>query len=422
MDRKIAEFLDNSVTAFGAVKSIKEELINNGYKELDGKIIKGGKYFVTRNDSSIIAFNVGNTFNNPGLMIAASHTDCPSFKLKPNPIIKTDLGVKLNVEGYGDFLTRAWFDRPLSLAGRVMVKTEDGIKSINYCDDKPFCIIPSMAPHLARELEDKKVDLAVDMLPIVSLNKEYDFKAFLGFKLSVKKEDILGFDLYLYPVLKTYYWGENDEFITSHHIDNLECAYTTLMGFIDNFNDENINIYASFDNEEVGSLTRQGADSDFLYLTINRICDDLGLNYSELVKNGMLLSCDNAHGIHPNHPELYDKNNSCELNKGVVIKYNANQSYTSDSLSSSLLIDLMKKNNIDYQVYANKTGIRGGSTLGNLNNRHVSIMSIDIGLAQWAMHSAIETAGSKDIETMIKLVKCFYNSKLIINNNTYSLK
>ena len=421
MNKDILKFLDQSPTAFGAVKSIKEILIEKGYKELKDKIEKGKKYYVVRNDSSIIAFNVGKKLKNPSLLISASHTDCPTFKLKPNPIIKSELGAKLNVESYGGLLTRAFFDRALSLAGRVMVKGKNGISSINYKDEKPFCIMPAMAPHLYRGGEDKKADVAVDMVPFVSLNKDFDFNNYLASNLKKKKEDIVGFDLYLYPLDKAYIWGENNEFITSGHIDNLECAYTTLMGFVDNFNDENINIYASFDNEEVGSLTRQGADSDFLYATINRICNDLKLNYDKLVENGMLLSCDNAHGIHPNHPELYDKDNSPVLNGGVVIKFNANQSYTSDSLSSSLLMELMRKNKVDYQLFSNKTGLRGGSTLGNLSTRHVSIMSVDIGLAQWAMHSVVETAGSKDVDTMIKLIKCFYKSHLTVKDNCYRL-
>lgn len=422
MSKELIKFLNDSPTAFGAVNSISNILNKKGYKELGKeKIKKGGKYFITRNDSSIIAFNVGKKLENPSLQICASHTDCPSFKLKPNPIIKSEYGARLNVEVYGGILTRPWFDRPLSLAGRVMVNTKEGIKSINYIDEEPFCIIPSMAPHLNREGEDKKANVATDLVPVVSLDKDFDFNDYIAKKIKTKKNDIFGFDLYLYPLDKGYTWGKNNEFITSGHIDNLECAYTSLMGFVDNFNDENINIYASFDNEEVGSLTRQGADSDFIEIVIQRICDDLKLDYTDLLNNGILLSCDNAHGIHPNHTELYDRDNAPVLNKGVVIKYNAAQSYTTDSLSAALFMKLLKDNKLDYQVYANKTGIRGGGTLGNINSRHVSIMSVDIGLAQWAMHSPIETCGSKDVDTMIKACKCFYKAHLTCKKNTYKL-
>lgn len=421
MIKDLIEFIDNSPTAFGAVESIKNILIENGYEQLKNIIEKGKKYYITRNDSSIIAFNVGKKLKDPALHICASHTDCPTMKLKPNPIIEGKYGCRLNVEQYGGMLTRAWFDRPLSLAGRVIINNKDNLISKVYIDKEPFCIIPSMAPHLKHELEDKKADIAVDMVPVISLQDKYDFYNYLSKKLKVKKEDIMGFDLYLYPLDKGYVWGEKKEFFTIGHIDNLECAYTTLMGFINNFNDDNINLYASFDNEEVGSLTRQGADSDFLYQTLLRICNDLSLDYQSLLDHGMMLSCDNAHGVHPNHPELYDLNNGPVLNGGVVIKYNARQSYCTDSLSAALLKTILKTNKIPYQEYANKTGIRGGGTLGNLSNRHVSILSVDIGLAQWAMHSPIETAGVKDVEYMVKTIKQFYKRHLIVKGDKYQI-
>ena len=423
MIKKLIEFIDEHKTAFGATSGIKKILEENGYELLDKKKIeKGKKYYITRNDSSIIAFNVGKKLNDPSLHITASHTDCPSFKLKPNPIIVSDGVIKLNVEGYGGGLRRPWFDRPLSLAGRVIINSKSKVKSVAFKDDEPFCMIVSVAPHLNREIEEKKPDLLIDMAPIVSLDKDYDFNNYLAKKLKVKKEDILGFDLYLYPIQKGFIWGNKDEFFTIGHIDNLECAYTSLMGFINNINDDNINIYASFDNEEVGSLTRQGADSDFLSVVLDRICDDLKLNEEELIKQGILLSCDNAHGLHPNHPELYDKNNAPLLNKGIVIKYNAAQSYTTDSLSAALFKKVLDLKKIPYQYFANKTGSRGGGTLGNISNRHVSIISVDIGLAQWAMHSPVETAGCKDVKYMIDGIKAFYKSHIKLNSdNTYSI-
>ena len=423
MVKKLIEFIDEHKTAFGATSGIKKTLEENGYELLDKKKIeKGKKYYITRNDSSVIAFNVGKKLNDPSLHITASHTDCPSFKLKPNPIIVSDGVIKLNVEGYGGGLRRPWFDRPLSLAGRIIINSKSKVKSVEFKDDEPFCMIVSVAPHLNREIEEKKPDLLIDMAPIVSLDKNYDFNNYLAKKLKVKKEDILGFDLYLYPIQKGFIWGNKDEFFTIGHIDNLECAYTSLMGFINNFNDDNINVYASFDNEEVGSLTRQGADSDFLSVVLDRICDDLKLNEEELIKQGILLSCDNAHGLHPNHPELYDKNNAPLLNKGIVIKYNAAQSYTTDSLSAALFKKVLDSKKIPYQYFANKTGSRGGGTLGNISNRHVSIISVDIGLAQWAMHSPVETAGCKDAKYMIDGIKAFYKSHIKLNSdNTYSI-
>ena len=424
MEKEMIDFIYNSPTAFNAVDNIKSILKKKGYTELfekdEYKLKKGGKYFVSRNGTSIIGFNIGKKLVKPSLHICASHTDCPSFKLKPNPIIKTKDGIKLNAEKYGGALVRPWFDRPLALAGRVMVNSNSAVEARTFIGDEPFCILASVAPHLNREIEDKKIEPAIDLVPIVSLRDDFDFNKYLSSKLKIKEKDLLGFDLYLYPFEKGYVWG-NKEFITSFHIDNLECAYTSLMGFIDNFNDNNINVFASFDNEEVGSLTRQGANSDFLENNLKRICDGLKIDYNQLIAKGIMLSCDNAHGLHPNHPELYDKDNAPVLNGGVVIKYNANQSYTSDSLSASLFKKLLSDKKIKYQVFANKTGVKGGSTLGNISNSHISLISIDIGLAQWAMHSPIETCGYEDVETMIKATSSFYKAHLDINGDKYSL-
>jgi len=422
MVKNLIKFINESPSAYGATNSIKQVLLDNAYEPLTNKTIETGKkYFITRNDSSIIAFNVGKKIKNPSLHICASHSDCPSMKLKPNPIIKTDFGIKLNVEEYGGMLRRPWFDTPLSLAGKVTIQKKNAITTKLFIDDQPFCIIPSMAPHLNHNIEDSRPDLLVDMAPIIGLDKDYDFNNYLAKKLKINKTEILGFDLYLYPLQQGYTWGKNNELFSVGHIDNLECAYTTLMGFINNFNDNNINLYACFDNEEVGSLTRQGADSDFLYLILNRICKDLDLDYQELLEQGIMLSCDNAHGIHPNHPELYDTKNAPKLNEGIVIKYNAAQSYCSDSLSAGVIQAILKEKKIPYQVFANKTGKRGGGTLGNISNRHVSILSVDIGLAQWAMHSPIETAGSKDVNYMINFIKAFYKKHIIINDNNISI-
>lgn len=423
MTEKLIKFIDESPTAFGAVESLKKRLEADGFQPLkDDTVRKNGKYYVTRNGSGIIAFTIGNDLKDVSLHVSASHTDCPSLKLKPDPILKSEEGIRLNVEQYGGMLKRPWFDRPLSLAGRVTVNTGNKIASRLFIDEEPFCIIPSMAPHLERGIEAKEVDLRVDLAPVVSLDKDYDFYAYLASKLALNKEDILGFDLYLYPLQKGYIWGKDKEFFTCGHIDNLECAYTTLIGFLNSKNKRNINVWASFDNEEVGSSTIQGADSDFLELTLKKICEDLKLNYRSLLERGFLLSCDNAHGIHPNHPELYDTHNAPKLNQGVVIKYNASQSYVTDSLSAALFKKLLNDNQIPYQVFANRTGTRGGSTLGNISNSHVSLLSADIGLAQWAMHSPVETAGSRDVQYMIDAITAFYNAHLTVHEDgAYSI-
>lgn len=424
--KEMMKFLDESVTAYQAIDNLKKELLQNKYEELDEKkeykLLKGHKYFITRNGTSIIAFNIGKKLDEPSLQIAASHSDCPSFKIKPEAFIFDNNYLKLNTEVYGGPIYYPWLDRALGIAGRVVIKNKDSLKTINYKTDNPFCVIPSVAIHQNRDV-NKGIDLnpQIDLLPLVSLEKG-DLKDFLAKELKTKKDDIKGFDLYLYPMDKAFNWGLKKEFITSFHIDNLECAYTSFKAFLNNFNDNNINVYCSFDNEEVGSLTRQGADSDFLNATILRIASALKLDYYSLVSSGMLLSCDNGHALHPNHPEKSDPVNRPLINKGVVIKYNANQSYTSDGITSAIFSNLLDGKKIPYQYFANRSDSKGGSTLGNISNSHISILSIDIGLAQLAMHSPMETAGVKDIDYMIDAIKQFYKAHLTIKGDTYSLK
>lgn len=423
MVKDLVKFLDESPSAFCAASSIKKRLEEKGYQRLgNGKIEKGKKYYLVRNDSSIIAFNVGKRLNDPSLHITASHTDSPLFKLKPQPLIKEKGSVRFNIETYGGMLLRPWFDRPLKLAGRVILNKDDKLCNVIFDGKEPLCMIPSMAPHLNRTREEGKIEVGKEMYPIITLGEDFDLDEYLSSKLDCDKDEILGFDLYVVPCEKGYIWGKDEEFFTSNHIDNLECAYTTLMGFIDNFHDDNINIYCSFDNEEVGSRTRQGADSDLLQGILSRLCKDLDLDEQRLVEKGMMLSCDNAHALHPNYADLYDLNNAPIMNEGVVIKYNASQSYTTDSLSGALLKTILKRNEIPWQVFANKTGTRGGGTLGNISTSHVSIMSADIGLGQWAMHSPIETAGSKDVNYMVDLIKAFYQSHIDIDEQgNYSI-
>ena len=421
----ILNLLNNSQSSFQVIENIEKRLIKEKYEKLDeGKeylIQKGHKYYVVRNGSSIIAINVGKKLSKPSLLISASHSDCPSFKIKPEAFIFGKDYLQLNTEVYGGALLNPWLDRPLSIAGRVLIDN-NGIKSVNFVDDEPFCIIPSVCIHFDRNAnKGKELNPQIDLLPLASL-KNNDFNSYLRKKLNLKKGTIVSYDLYLYPLTEAINWGMNHEFLSSYHIDNAECAYTTLEGFVNTFNENNINVYACFDNEEVGSLTRQGAASDFLKVTIERISKSLNVDYYSLIANGFMLSCDNAHSVHPNHPELSDPKNRPEMNKGVVIKQNANQSYTSDGLSIALFKSLLDKAKVPYQFFTNRSDIRGGSTLGNISNGNVSLLAVDIGLAQLAMHSCFETAGIKDIDYMIKAVNAFYKSTLTIANGTYTLK
>lgn len=423
MINELIDFINESPTAFNATKTCVSMLEENGYEKLlNNKIQKGGKYYITRNDSSVIAFNVGKSLKDPSLQIVASHGDMPALKLKPNPIHKTKNGVGLNIETYGGIMLRPWFDRPLSLAGRVVINDKDKIVSKNFIGDEAFCIIPNMAIHLNREIDNKPLNIPNDITPIVTLNEDFDFNDYLSKKLKIKKENILSFDLYLYPLQKAYTWS-NNELISSNHLDNLESVFVSLIGFVNNFNDENINVFAMFDNEEVGSLSMMGADSDFLKMVLEKISTDLKIDYYSLLRQGMMVSFDAAQAYHPNHPELYDVENAPFINKGLAVKFNANQSYTSSSLSYAIFSKLLKDHNIPYQTYSNKTGLRGGSTLGKISSRHVSILSIDIGLPILSMHSSVETGGTKDIETSIDALSIFYKSHLKIDNeNNYTIK
>ena len=320
-------------------------------------------------------------------------------------------------------LCSTWFDRPLSIAGRVIVKENNKIisKLVNF--DKNIVSIPSVAIHFNRNANDNATySLAVDMFPTLSSSKT-SFKSYLATYNNLDESSILSYDLFLYNRQEGYFWGIDDEFMSSSKLDDLQCAYTTLMGFIKSENKHNVSVYCCFDNEEVGSSTRQGANSTFLYDTLLRISTALNVSiddhYKALAKSFMV-SADNAHAVHPNHPELTDSLNTVYMNKGIVIKFNASQSYTSDAISSAIFTSICKNVDVPTQVFTNKSNIRGGSTLGNISATHVSVMSIDIGLAQLAMHSAMETSGTTDNEYMVKAIKEYYESYLAIDeNNSY---
>lgn len=423
MINDFVNFLNESPVAYGATKSIVETLKKNGYEEFrNQQIEKGKKYYVSKNNTCVIAFNVGKDLSDPSLHLVASHTDCPCLKLKPQPIHKGKNAIQLNIEPYGGMLMRTWIDRPLSLAGRVMVDEGDRISTKILIDKKPFCIIPSMAIHLNHESDSKPLSIPADVTPLVTMNREFDFNEYIASKIGADKDSILSFDLFLHTTENAYLWGVSDEFVSSSQMDNLQSVYVSLQGFINSFNDNNINVFAAFDNEEVGSTTRQGANSDLLKNLLKRICKNVGINYYWLINQGMMVSFDSAQAAHPNHPEMYDGDNVPELNKGICVKFNASQSYTTDSISYAIFTKLLKRNNIPYQVYANKTGVRGGSTLGGISNSHIPLISIDVGLPLLSMHSCMETGGAYDVESSVEAVKRFYEAHLQVDPDTnYSI-
>ena len=427
--KDLMNFLDSSVTMFHAINECEKVLKDSGYiylPENEKWNIRAGKYYTKRNSSSLIAFDIAN--GDYHFQISAAHSDSPTFKLKDRPIIESNGYLKLNVEAYGGMIDATWLDKPLTLAGRVMVDTGCGIETRLLYIDKDLLIIPNVPIHFNREINKGfAFNNQVDMLPVFSAGNlsEADFDKMLAKELGVKPEAILAKDLYLVNRQKATVIGYDNELISSGRLDDLECVYTSLLGFIEAMNNDHINVFAVFDNEEVGSVTKQGAMSTFLVSTLNRINKALGKSdedYYRAIAKSMLISCDNAHAIHPNHPELFDVKNRPVLNKGIAIKESANQKYTTDAFSRAVLKKILDKNNIPYQTFANRSDIMGGSTLGNLSNTAVSMNAVDIGLPQLAMHSAYETAGAKDVEYAIEALSAFFETNIDIKDDKVSLE
>ena len=343
MNKGLFDFIKASPTAYHAVANIKEELKALGFTELcEGlkwNIKKGKGYFVSRNGSSLISFKVPEG-DFSGFMIAASHSDSPAVKIKENPELKDKYYVRLSVEKYGGMIDSTWLDRPLSIAGRVLVKSNEGVSTRLVDFKEPCALIPNVAIHLNRKVnEGVSLNAAVDMLPMFNL-AECESKGLMSNVaeiLNVSEEDILSADLMLYNCEKSTEWGD---FISAPRLDDLQCVFASLKAFENSKAIESIPVLAVFDNEEVGSRTKQGADSTFMSSVLKKLCSALGLtesDFADKLADSMLLSCDNAHGVHPNHPEMTDANHQCILNGGVVIKFNANQSYCTDGLSAAVL-------------------------------------------------------------------------------------
>lgn len=422
VSNNLLEFIQKCPSVFHVVNNIKEELKLNDFIELqEGKkwnIEYGKKYYVTRNSSSIIAFKVGKDLDDYSFNIIASHCDSPTFKIKDNYNIEVNKKyIQLNTEKYGGMIYSTWFDRPLSVAGRIIEKNNNQYvtKLINI--DKDILLIPNVAIHLKKDINSNlKYNEQIDLLPLYgTLENKIDFMDIVAEYGGVEKHNIISSDLFLYNRMKPSIWGISGDFISSPKLDNLQCVYSTLNGFLNGENSKSINVYSCFDNEEVGSGTKQGAASTFLEDTLKRINDCLGKTNEEYLcslASSFMISADNAHAVHPNHPEISDPTNRVYMNQGIVIKHNANQKYTTDGISSAIFKEYCNKSDVPYQNYTNRSDVPGGSTLGNIASSKVSIKMVDVGLAQLAMHSSYETAGLKDTYYMIKVVEEFFNSHL----------
>ena len=420
--QELLDFIQKSPTAFHAVDTIAKELDGKGFTPLiEGErwtLEKGRGYYVTRNDSSILAFYIGRELTNYSFSVVAAHSDSPTFKLKENAELEAANKhyMQLNTEGYGGMLCAPWFDRPLSIAGRVLVREGESFVTRLLTIDRDLVMIPNVAIHMNRQVNDGfAYNKQVDMLPLFGGpdTKKGDLKKLIAQELGVSEGDIFGSDLYLYNRVPGVIWGANGEYVSSGRLDDLQCAFSGLKALENGCHEKSVSVLAIFDNEEVGSGTKQGADSTMLSDVLRRINAALGYDdeeYNRAVASSFLLSADNAHAVHPNHPEKTDATNCVYMNEGVVIKSHAGQKYTSDGVSIAVFKHLAEKAGVPVQFFANRSDAAGGSTLGNIAMAQVSMNAVDIGLPQLAMHSAYETAGVKDTGYMIDVMSEFYRS------------
>ena len=419
---ELMDFIQDSPSCYHVVANAATMLENAGAKRLDEKekfdIEAGHCYFTVRNSSSLIAFRMPEG-RPTGYSIVAAHTDSPSFKIKENPEISTgDLYTTLNVEAYGGMLMAPWFDRPLSIAGRAFVKEKEGRISerlVNF--DKDLCQIVNLCIHQNREVnKGYEYKVQKDLLPIIALgDKETTLRDIVAEELEIDPENLLDTELFLYNRMKGSIWGLDDEFFSCPKIDDLMCAFSALKAFVsaEDSDSSRIQMVALFDNEEVGSTTKQGANSDFLRQTVHRIGCAQGWDYDKrcaVQAASFMLSADNGHSMHPNYPEKCDPTNKPLINGGVLIKYAGNQKYTTDAFSASWLKNILQNAQVPYQLFFNNSNFVGGGTLGNISTSQFSIPTVDIGAAQLAMHSPYETAGTKDTINLTEGMRAFYKA------------
>ena len=427
MDQKITElcaFLDASHSVYHAQAYLGSMLEEKGYTRLmeheNWKLVPGGKYYVNRGGSALIAFRIP-ALAPAGFLMSASHADRPCFKVKENFELKGTY-TRMAVERYGGQILFTWLDRPLSVAGRVMVETENGIESRLVDIDRDLLMIPNVAIHMNRQVNDGyKWNPAVDMLPLCGTAENAGKMQQLLEQQAGGK--ILGHDLYLYVRQKAAVWGVGEEYLSSAALDDLECAWGCTQGFLNaEAADDEVPVLCVFDSEEVGSGSVQGAGSTFLEDTLARICGSMNWDLNRMLAQSFMISADNAHAVHPNHPELADPTNAPVMGGGIVLKHNANLSYCTDGVSAAIFRKVCKKAGVNVQTYCNRADIPGGSTLGHISLTHVSVPTADIGLPQLAMHSCYETAAVSDALDLETAMTAYYGSELLVQENGYTLK
>ena len=417
----LCAFLKSSVSAFHAVKNLGDLLEGAGYAPLresgSWKLQPGGRYYVTRNQSSLIAFSVPERGFAPAMIVAA-HSDSPVFRVKQRAELDGQgKYTLLNTERYGGMIMSTWLDRPLSVAGRVVARTQRGLESRLVNVDRDLVLIPNLAIHMNREVNEKGgLNARTDMPPLFGdAFARGGFEAAVAEAAGVAPEQIAGSDLYLYNRMAPSVWGPEGCYLSAPRLDDLECAYAALCAFTEARAGAHMNLLCVFDNEEVGSGTRQGADSTFLQDVLARAAGALGAEGEEMracLASSFMASADNAHALHPNHPEKSDPTNRPYMNEGVVVKFSANQKYTTDGVSNAAFCEICRRAGVPVQFFANRSDLAGGSTLGNISSAHVSIPAVDIGLAQLAMHSSYETAGTLDAQYMVRALTALYETEL----------
>ncbi len=416
MDKKITafkKFLDGAHSVYHAVASLETMLRQAGYacllEEDNWNLMPGGKYYMIRGGSALVAFRIP-AGTPKGFMMSASHSDRPTFKVKENGEL-VGAYTRLSTEKYGGMLIAPWLDRPLSIAGRVLVETENGAESRLVDVDKDLLLIPNVAIHMNRKANDGYTwNPAVDTLPLMGGK---DGKGKLEKMLSkLAGGKILSHDLYLYVREKATVWGIDNSFLSAAALDDLQCAWCCTQGFLQAADSKAVQVLCVFDSEEVGSCSTQGAASGLLEDVLARICGSLQLSLQQMLSQSFMVSADNAHAIHPNHPEYADATNAPVINGGVVLKFNANMRYTTDGISAAVLRKVCQKAKVAVQTYYNRADLPGGSTLGNISLAHVSVPTADIGLPQLAMHSCYETAGVQDTLDLISVMESYYASTL----------
>ena len=430
LNDELIAFLNESHNEYLAANAVRNILSKSGFKEIKENetwnLKENSKYFFLRNGNSLVAFVTPSRLNKSDFYykIISSHLDSPALKLKENPAVCTNFYEKWKVEVYGGLINSTYVDRPLGLAGRLIVKTKNGLETRIVDTKKAVAIIPNVAIHQNRNINNGFIyNPQVDLLPIVGTSEKAHYFDKIISSFLKDDEELVSYDLYLYNFDRTQYVGFNDDLICGQKEDDLSSAFLSLKALVDsetNYNETGIKVAAFFNNEETGSLSFSGADSDLLKSTLRRIALSFNVKESEYfaaIKKSFVLSADNGHAIHPNHPEMSDDKNLCILNKGILLKFNSNMAYTSDAFTSAFVKTLCKENNIPYQVFFNRSDVRGGSTLGNISISQESILTADIGMPQLAMHSSFETIGSEDTKHMFNLMSSFFKTVFKIDND-----